>query len=286
MRELERFAGPVLEELEAVEQRIDSLLSTLSRGSAYAPLYARYVQPPVRHLFRTGGKLLRPLLILLSARTAGLEEPTTALIAAAAAVELIHTASLAHDDMIDESDSRRGAPSLHREYGSTTAVLVGDLLYARFFREIAALPGSSPSVRLRLLDVFLGVTARMCEGEILEEQLRADGRRPTLDLYLHVTETKTADLVSACCLAGAILGGADEGLAGTLGGFGRALGLLFQVADDLVDGDAPIEDRSLLADKAEDYRRTAEALLLALPRNDASRALAEMPYFILASAPR
>ncbi len=205
---------------------------------------------------------------------------------AAAAVELIHTASLVHDDIVDASDRRRGAPSLHAAYGPTTAVLVGDLLYSRFFQELAGLPGTGPGIRVRLLDTFLSVTARMCEGEILEEQMRADGREPSFEEYLHITETKTADLVSACCRAGALLNGAPERTVEALAGYGRALGLLFQIADDLADGDAAFRNRALLAIKADDCRRTAESLISAAPRSEASRALGELPAHILSASTR
>jgi octaprenyl-diphosphate synthase len=288
MTELERFAAPVRAEFEQAGQRLEELLSAVTRNSALPDQYARYVEPPVRHLFQSGGKLLRPLLVLLAARAAGEIRPAAspAVVRAAAAVELIHTASLAHDDMVDASAERRGVPSLHVAYGATTAVLIGDLFYSRFFQEIAALPGTGPALRVRLLEMFLGVTARMCEGEILEEQFRADGAEPSFEAYLHITETKTADLVSACCSAGALLNGAPETVVEAVAGFGRALGLLFQIADDLADGDAAFTDRPLLVMKAEECRRTAESLLSLLPRNEAAITLAELTGHILSPSPR
>ena len=288
MTELERFAAPIRAEFEMAGQRLDELLSAITRNSTLPDLYTRYVDPPVRHLFLTGGKLLRPLLVLLAARAVGEVGPAAspAVIRAAAAVELIHTASLAHDDMVDASARRRGLPSLHVAFGATTAVLVGDLFYSRFFQEIAVLPGTGPALRVRLLEMFLGVTARMCEGEILEEQIRADGTEPSFDAYLHITETKTADLVSACCRAGAVLNGAVEPVVEALAGYGHALGLLFQIADDLADGDAAFTDRPLLVTKAEECRRAAESLISVLPRNDASATLAGLPEHILSPSPR
>ena len=288
MSELERFAAPIRAEFEQAGLRLDELLSAVTRNGALPDLYARYVDPPVRHLFLSGGKLLRPLLVLLAARAVGElgSAASPAVIRAAAAVELIHTASLAHDDMVDASERRRGVPSLHVAFGATTAVLIGDLFYSRFFQEIAVLPGTGPALRVRLLEMFLGVTARMCEGEILEEQMRAEGAEPTFPAYLHITETKTADLVSACCRAGALLNGAAEPVVEALAGYGRALGLLFQIADDLADGDAAFTDRPLLAMKADECRRSAESLLAALPRNDASVTLAGLPGHILSPSPR
>ena len=119
-----------------------------------------------------------------------------------------------------------------------------------------------------------------------EEQMRADGAEPSFDAYLHVTETKTADLVSACCRAGALLNCAAEPVVEALTGYGRSLGLLFQIADDLADGDAAFPDRALLVIKAEGCRRSAESLLSTLPRNDASAALEGLAGHILSPSPR
>jgi octaprenyl-diphosphate synthase len=286
MSELERFAGPVRLPFEEAQQRLGELVGALTRESAFPGDYARYVDPPVRHLFHSGGKLLRPLLVLLSARPIGEIRPPAgpALVHTAAAVELLHTASLAHDDMVDSSDRRRGAPSLHRAFGTTTAVLVGDLFYARFFRELAALPGAASALRMRVLDSFLDVTERMCQGEILEEQLRSEETPLSLGAYLHITDTKTASLISACCRAGALLNGASEPVEDALARYGRALGLLFQIADDLADGDAAFPHRSLMAAKADEYRAEACSLVRALPVNDASAMLAELPAHILSPA--
>jgi geranylgeranyl pyrophosphate synthase len=288
MTELERFSAPIRVELEESGLRLDDLLAGITRDSAVPDLYARYVDPPVRHLFLTGGKLLRPLLVLLSARAVGelCARSSPAVIRAAAAVELIHTASLAHDDMVDSSRERRGMPSLHVAFGPTTAVLIGDLFYSRFFKELAGLPGTGPGLRVRLLEIFLAVTARMCEGEIIEAQMRAEGQEPSFEEYLYITETKTADLVSACCRAGALLNGAPENIVEALAGYGRSLGLLFQIADDLADGDAAFTNRPLLSIKADECRRNAESLLSVLPGNEASGTLRELPGHILSPSSR
>ena len=288
MTELDRFTASIRPQFEEAGQRLEGLVSGLSAGSAFPEQYARYVDPPVRHLFLSGGKLLRPLLLLLSARAVGEITPRSslAMVRAAAAVELLHTASLAHDDMVDLSAERRGVPSLHRAFGTNTAILVGDLFYARFFQELASLPGVSPALRLRVLESFLEVTARMCEGEILEEQIRAAGAEPSLEEYLHITDTKTAGLLSACGRAGAMLNFASEPLVEALAGYGRSLGLLFQIADDLVDGDAAFTDRSRLTQEAETCRAEADSFLANLPRNDATITLAEIPAHILSPSRR
>jgi len=165
-------------------------------------------------------------------------------------------------------------------------VLIGDLFYSRFFQELVVLPGTSAGLRIRLLERFLAVTARMCEGEILEAQLKAEGIAPSFEQYLHITETKTADLVSASCRAGALLNGAPQGTVEALAEYGRALGLLFQIADDLADGDAAFENRGLLTIKADECRQAAESLLSGLPGNGATAALRELPGHILAPTSR
>ncbi len=288
MTGLDSAAGPVQPELDAVARRLQTLLADGSpRGELRVP-FMRYVQPAVEHLFLNRGKYLRPLLVLLGARSAGAQGAGArpALINAAAAVELIHTASLAHDDMVDSSPERRGVPSLHLAHGSTTAILVGDLLYARFFEELAGLPGVDSALRLRLLSLFLSVTRRMCEGEILADQTRQDGATPSCEVYFFIAEAKTAELLSACCCAGALLGGAGERAAAALGSYGRSLGLLFQIADDLVDGDCACPDRSALSARAEQCRVSAEASLEVLPPSEAVATLRALPGRILSPSPR
>jgi geranylgeranyl pyrophosphate synthase len=280
---LAQFALPVQVELEESENRIRALLAQLGRDSILPEVCGRYVRPAVQHLFRSEGKHLRPLLLLLAARSTGPIRPGAwhAVIHAAAAVELIHTASLAHDDMVDGSADRRGMPSLHSAYGNTTAVLVGDLFYARFFQELACLPGTSPAVRVRLLESFLAVTGRMCEGEILAEQMRTEGVKPSLEVYLHITEAKTADLMAACCRAGGLLNGAPERSLDALAGFGRSLGLLFQIADDLADGDGAFPERDVLSAMASEFAGAAEMRVRELADNEASSMLRALPAFIL-----
>jgi geranylgeranyl pyrophosphate synthase len=289
-------ARPVQADLEAAAERLRSLLADMTAAGPLAGQRHRYLQPAVEHLFERPGKLLRPLLVLLAARATSAErsgwEParreaaragtaTPAVVRAAAAVELIHTASLAHDDMVDSAAHRRGAPSLHVAHGSTTAILVGDLLYARFFLELAALPGVPSGARLRLLEAFLGVTRTMCEGEIVADQMQRDGVPCPPGVYLEIVEAKTARLLSACCFAGALLAGADEQTVTALAGYGRSLGLLFQIADDLADGDCPCADRDALAAAADEARRSAAADLDGLPESDALAALRSLPDLIL-----
>ena len=279
----ERFVIPVQRELEEVEERIGALRQGLSGDNAFQGLSAKYLQPAAEHLLRPGGKLLRPLLVLLAARAIGALRPAArpSIIRAAAAVELIHTASLIHDDMVDGAALRRGRPSLHAAFGNTAAILVGDLLYSRFFQELIGLPDTGMALRVQLLDAFLAATGRMCEGEIVEEQLRSQNGSASLEDYLNLSEAKTAELSAACCFAGGLLNGGSESAAAGLAGFGRALGLLFQIADDLADGDGVFPYRDQLLARGHACKCAAEDHLKDMKENDAVRALREMPGFLL-----
>ena len=246
--ELQGIFAPVAGELDRVEVELagqldgilrDPLLRAFSRGEGEAI---------VRHVFRAPGKRLRPGLVLLSARAVGpvRDGSGTVLARMAAAAELLHTASLLHDDVVDRAASRREQVSLNGRYGDRIAVLVGDLLYTRFFHMVAGLPGVGDGPKLRLLDRFCEVTQRMCLAEIAEERRRRPGEEAALEEYLAIIEGKTATLMSACCAAGALLGGAEDGEVALLADYGRWLGLSYQLADDLFDGDAVLSRREVL----------------------------------------
>ena len=282
---LQRFAAPVADDLGRVSQRIGDILEEVGRTEIVPGMSEALLRAPVLHLFLREGKLLRPLLVLLAGRGTGrMGKADEMLIRAAAAVEILHTASLAHDDIVDSSDIRRGSPSLHAAYGSATAVLVGDLFYARFFQEISSLQEAGAHVRQELLDTFLAVTARMCQGEILEEMIRSAGLSATMEEYMGITEAKTAELVSACCKAGALIGGAPPQVVRALSDYGRALGLLFQIADDLSDGDAALASPLILREKAQLTAEAAVASLDVIGTSAAALMLRELPGFLLARA--
>jgi heptaprenyl diphosphate synthase len=275
----------VAQDLARVTQRIKVVLDEMGSTAIVTGGNQQLLQAPVFHLFLGEGKLLRPILMLLASRASGgadsAEEP---LIHAAAAAEILHTASLAHDDIVDGSESRRGSRSLHAAYGSSVAVLVGDLFYARFFQEISGLRGTDAEVRRELMDTFLAVTARMCQGEILEDAIRSDGRSASLEEYLGICEAKTAGLVSACCRAGALLCGAPRHAVSSMADYGQALGLLFQIADDVSDGDAAFPFQAVMRGKAREYADTAAAALAKLEKFPAAVMLRELCGHLLARA--
>ena len=178
------------------------------------------------HIIQSGGKRLRPLMVLLAARAFGYGG--THHRDMAAIVEFIHTATLLHDDVVDESRQRRGRPTANLLWDNKSSVLVGDYLFARAF-QLMVEPGD-----LRVLEILSNAAATIAEGEVL--QLTAAGNLATdEDIYLQVVRGKTAALFSAATEAGAVLSGAEAAQVRALFDYGDALGIAFQIADDLLD---------------------------------------------------
>ncbi len=184
------------------------------------------VNQVAEHIVGGGGKRLRPMLCLLSARSLGARGEQHLL--AAAIVEFIHTATLLHDDVVDESDLRRGRRTANAVFGNAASVLVGDYLYSRAFQMMVDLK------RMRIMDVMADTTNRIAEGEVL--QLMHIGNAETDEAaYFRVIERKTAVLFEAACRVGAILNDADAPTEAALAEYGLKLGLAFQIADDVLD---------------------------------------------------
>ncbi len=179
-----------------------------------------------QYLQAGGGKRLRPTLLLLVARLFG--EPRDCARRLAAVVEMIHTATLVHDDVIDVSKTRRGRPSTNVVWGNHTAVLAGDWLYMQAFQ--VALRERN----FHLLDVLISLTQMMVEGELLQlERLhRADISETD---YMELVDRKTASLFSACARMGAVAAGASDQEENKLGDFAWNLGMAFQLVDDILD---------------------------------------------------
>jgi len=213
------------------------------------------------HVLESGGKRLRPALLLLAAELCGYTGPRR--IHVGAAVELLHTATLLHDDVVDFSALRRGKPSANALWGNRRAVLAGDFFYAR---------ASSMIVEdgdLDILWIFANTIRSMAEGELLQLQ-RSFDPSVTETHYFRVIERKSAVLLSAACEAGSILGGVTRAERRRLAEFGRELGIAFQLRDDALD----YEDREADLGKRpfDDLRegKVTLPLLLALKRCSAS----------------
>jgi octaprenyl-diphosphate synthase len=185
----------------------------------------------------SGGKRLRPALLLLSARACGGESGDGAArsIRLASAAEMMHAASLLHDDVLDHAATRRGQPSAMARWGSDVSVLAGDFLYARAIQDLVA------DQDRRILRTFADAAVAMTEAEVLQLQ-RLHDVQITEGEYLSIVTGKTAALISAACRAGALVAGASDSVAAQLADFGLHLGIGFQLVDDALDYSAR-EDR-------------------------------------------
>lgn len=172
-----------------------------------------------------GGKRIRPALLLLSAKL--LNYKGRGAVRLASVVEIIHTATLVHDDIIDEAQTRRGRPAANTKWGNAKCVLAGDWLYMQAFK-IAV-----QERNFRILDVLIELTQQMVEGELL--QMEKLGKLISLDEHLDLIYRKTACLFSVCMRVGAILGGATAEQEQHLGQYGHDLGMAFQIVDDVLD---------------------------------------------------
>ncbi len=180
-----------------------------------------------------GGKKLRPRILILTARELGYDRAAEGLdesdpvVQAAAALELVHTASLIHDDMVDHSSERRGRPSVHAKFGRDVAILMADMLYARAFDLALKSTGAETTRRL------CAITRSMCESELFQIEKR--GAMLSEADYYSIIDRKTAGLFSLCTEIGARLAGADKPTVEKAAALGRALGMVYQITDDVLD---------------------------------------------------
>jgi len=178
------------------------------------------------YLHNSGGKRVRPVLLLLAAKLCGFEGKSTLVLGSV--VELIHVATLVHDDIIDDADVRRGKPSVNATWGNQVTVLMGDWLYMSSFRQALELRN------FRVLDILIEITREMVEGELI--QLDQQGRLDvSVEEHLEVCRLKTAHLFAGCARLGAILGEVDTDQEEKLRQYGHGLGMAFQLTDDLLD---------------------------------------------------
>jgi len=180
------------------------------------------------YLRASGGKRVRPALLLLSNFACGGDASKKNVIRLATVMEMLHTATLVHDDMIDNADTRRNRTSVNARFGNQSAVLMGDWLY------MSAFETSLKERSLEILDILTRLTRKMTEGELI--QLTVLGRSDISEEdYFDILQRKTAFLFSACCEIGAILGGATQEQQIALRDYGMNLGIAFQLADDVLD---------------------------------------------------
>jgi len=228
------FYALVEDDLAQLERRL------IDTGLAAHPTF----QAAVGHLFSSPGKLLRPTLVFLSARFGTKPDPGVVL-NLAQSLELVHTASLVHDDIVDAAQLRRNVPTVNAMWNDDVALIVGDYLFAKAYALAAVLP--KPEV----IAIVAQTVFALCDGELNEVTM--ERRLPTEDAYLERIELKTASLYAACCQGAALLTEADPEHVAALGAFGTSLGLAFQITDDVLDlvGDESDFGKSVGRDLAE-----------------------------------
>lgn len=207
--------APIASDLEQVERVLGETLQ--GRRPCVAEL--------VGHLEHYRGKRLRPALVLLSARACGRVTPAHHTLGAV--VEMIHTATLVHDDVLDEASIRRHHSTVNAAWGNQTSILLGDFLFTHAFH-------LASSVDARACRLIGEATNRVCEGELQQGTERGNLALSEQD-YLDIVDGKTAELTACCCQLGAIYSGAEESVVESLANYGRWLGIAFQIADDLLD---------------------------------------------------
>ena len=184
------------------------------------------VNSVARYIVSSGGKRLRPLLVLLAARACGYRGDKHVL--AAVIIEFIHTATLLHDDVVDESALRRGQETANEVFGNQASVLVGDFLYSRAFQLMVEIG------QLGIMDVLADATNTIAEGEVLQ-LMNCNDPETTEQQYMEVIYRKTAKLFEAGMLIGAILAGQTRAVEASMKEYGRQLGVAFQLVDDALD---------------------------------------------------
>lgn len=210
---------------EEIDVVIDDSLSKLEPESLYESS---------EYLIKAGGKKFRPALTLLSCQAVG-GKPEKAL-KAAAAIELTHTFSLIHDDIMDNDDIRRGKPAVHKVWGEPLAILAGDSLFAKSF-ELLSQSAEDNIAYERVVDALQVLTnscINICEGQALDMAFE-DTFNVTKDEYMNMIYKKTGDLITASTTIGAIMGGASSNEIQALRTYGKQIGLAFQIQDDYID---------------------------------------------------
>jgi octaprenyl-diphosphate synthase len=211
------FRAPVAHELKLVDKELSRVL----------PNGGGLIDEVSDHVLSSKGKKFRPTLLLLTARMAG-SPKTEECVAASVMLELVHIATLIHDDTIDNSKLRRGKPTVNTRWSEEVSIIMGDYVYSKAFKLLAELK------MFDVMETLAGTTHHMTIGEMAQIEKKNDFDTTEED-YLTIIDKKTASLISAACEIGARVGGADDKAAGACAEFGRKVGLAFQIMDDILD---------------------------------------------------
>ena len=186
-----------------------------------------------QYIVNSGGKRIRPLIVLLSARACGASD-LDRIVKAAAMIEFIHTATLLHDDVVDNSDSRRGIKTAHQSFGNESTILVGDFLYSRAFQIMVQIN------HMGIMEVMSDATNTIAEGEVLQ-LINSGNPKINKEQYLEVIYRKTGKLFEAAMVVGGLLSNQSQTVLNTLQLFGKELGMAYQIVDDVLDYSSSFE---------------------------------------------
>lgn len=212
--------GPILAPVESEMRAVDALIRERLRSDV------TLINALADHIIHSGGKRLRPAVVLLAARACGCRGDGHVLLATI--IEFIHTATLLHDDVVDASEQRRGRDTANALWGNGASVLTGDFLYSRAFQMMVELD------HMAVMRVLADATNRIAEGEVMQ-LMNCHDPDLTESQYLEVTERKTASLFAAGCRLAAVVSGDGEPVERALEAYGRHLGIAFQLVDDALD---------------------------------------------------
>ena len=220
---LEEIRSLVSEEWSLLDQEIEKQLSS----------DIELINNISQYIVNSGGKRIRPLVVLLSARACGASD-LDRIIKAAAMIEFIHTATLLHDDVVDNSDSRRGIKTAHQSFGNESTILVGDFLYSRAFQIMVQIN------HMGIMEVMSDATNTIAEGEVLQ-LINSGNPKINKEQYLEVIYRKTGKLFEAAMVVGGLLSNQSQTVLTTLQLFGKELGMAYQIVDDVLDYSSSFE---------------------------------------------
>jgi geranylgeranyl diphosphate synthase, type II len=255
LAESKKLVDACLDKLLPLEQDAPSTIHKAMRYSVFA-----------------GGKRVRPILILASGESMGGDRE--ALLHLGAAVEMMHTYSLIHDDLpaLDNDDLRRGSPTCHKVFGEAIAILAGDSLMTRCYQILAELPGIPDPTRIRIISEIAAATGTvdgMIGGQVVD--LESEGKPISLDILEYIHKSKTGALLTACVRCGALAAQANPEELQSLSEFGRKVGLVFQIVDDILDITSTSETLGKTAGKDEKVKKATYPALFGI---EASRKMA------------
>ena len=220
---LEEMRSLVSEEWSLLDQEIEKQLSS----------DIELINNISQYIVNSGGKRIRPLIVLLSARACGASD-LDRIVKAAAMIEFIHTATLLHDDVVDNSDSRRGIKTAHQSFGNESTILVGDFLYSRAFQIMVQIN------HMGIMEVMSDATNTIAEGEVLQ-LINSGNPKINKEQYLEVIHRKTGKLFEAAMVVGGLLSNQSQTVLNTLQLFGKELGMAYQIVDDVLDYSSSFE---------------------------------------------